>query len=109
MSFNSGKTFKEMLEAAHQIAEEQWSALEAPMQEVLDTERDALRELASEWMRSGLSDKELDARLEQIQQRFTAAVAKEVKVRDLRADDDLLKRAVEAALNSYWKSLMEAL
>ena len=109
MSFNSGKTFKEMLDAAAEVAGEQWSTIEESLKTVLDDKRDSLRELASEWMRSGLSDKELDARLEQMHQRFTADIAKEVKAKDIKVDDDLLKRVVEAALNSYWKSLMEAL
>ena len=104
MSFNSGKTFKEMLAAAGEIADDQWGALEQPMEKVLGSERDALRELASEWMRSGLSDKELDAKLQQLHQRFTAALAEEVDV-----EQDLLDRVVQAAINSYWKALMAAL
>lgn len=104
MSFNTGKTFKEMLGAAAEIGGDQWRVLEQPMGKVLDAERDSLRELASEWMRSGLSDKELDAKLQQLHQRFTAAIAQEVKV-----DQDLLERVVQAALNSYWKALMAAL
>jgi hypothetical protein len=104
LSFNSGKTFKEMLDAAAEIADEKWALMEKPMEDVLDAERDSLRELASEWMRSGLSDKELDARLQKLHQRFTAELAKEIEV-----EEDLLARAVQAAINSYWKSLMEAL
>jgi len=104
LSFNSGKTFKEMLDAAGEIADDQWGVLKQPMEEVLDAERDALRELASEWMRSGLSDKELDAKLQHLHQRFTAALEKEVEV-----ERDLLERVVQAAINSYWKSLMAAL
>jgi len=104
LSFNSGKTFKEMLDAAGEIAGDQWSVLEHPMEEILDAERDSLRELASEWMRSGLSDKELDTKLQHLHQRFVAALAKEVEV-----EQDLLERVVQAAINSYWKALMAAL
>lgn len=104
MSFNSGKTFKEMLAAAGEIAGERWPDFSAAMEQALEQERDALRELASEWMRSGLSDKELDAKLQQFQQRFSTFVAKQNQV-----EPELLERTVQAALNSYWKSLMEAL
>ncbi len=104
MSFNSGKTFKEMFDAAGEIAEDKWSVLEQPMEEVLDTERDSLRELASEWMRSDLSDKELDAKLQHLHQRFTATLTKKVEV-----EKELLGRVVDAAINCYWKALMEAL
>jgi len=93
-----------MFDAAGEIAEDSWSVLEQPMEEVLDTERDSLRELASEWMRSDLSDKELDAKLQHLHQRFTAALTKKVEV-----EKELLERVVDAAINCYWKALMEAL
>ena len=104
MSFNTGKTFKEMLDAAEEIAAEQWSTLQQPMQEVLESERDALRELASEWMRSDLSDKQLDSRLQHLHKRFSEALEKKAEV-----EHELIERVVEAALNNYWKSLMAAL
>lgn len=104
MSFNSGKTFKEMLEAAAGVAGEHWDILEEPTEQVLTTERDALRELASEWMCSGLNDKELDAKLQQFQQRFNSTIAQEVEV-----EQELLKRVVQSAFNVYWEALMKAL
>ena len=93
-----------MLDAAGEIAGDQWSILEQPMEEVLETERAGLRELASEWMRSGLSDKELDAKLQQLHQRFTAALEEKIEI-----EQELLERVVQAAINSYWKALMAAL
>ncbi|MDD2558087.1 MAG: hypothetical protein RBR43_05790 [Desulfuromonadaceae bacterium] len=104
MSFNSGKTFKEMLEGAAEVAGEHWDILEEPAEKVFDTERDALRELASEWMCSGLNDKELDTRLQQLHQRFNSAIAQEVDV-----EPELLERVVQKAFNIYWEALMKAL
>lgn len=104
LSFNTGKTFKEMLDAAAEIAADQWGTLQDPMEEVLESERDALRELASEWMRSDLSDKQLDSRLQHLHKRFSEALEKKVG-----GEHELIERVVDAALNSYWKSLMAAL
>ncbi len=104
MSFNSGKTFKEMLEAAKEVAGDNWDRLEAPTELVLEEERDALRELASEWMCSGLNDKELDAKLQQLNKRFGSAIAQGVEV-----EPELLERVVQSAFNVYWEALMKAL
>ncbi|MFA5701048.1 MAG: hypothetical protein WC913_07200 [Desulfuromonas sp.] len=104
MSFNSGKTFKEMFEAAAEVAGEHWGILEEPAEQVFEVERDALRELASEWMCSGLNDKELDAKLEQLHKRFNSAIAQQVEV-----EPELLERVVQSAFNVYWEALMKAL
>ena len=63
MAFNSGQAFKEMTEAAQASAEERWTDLEKPFARVMDAQRDALRELATEWFHQEMSDKVLEERL----------------------------------------------
>ena len=104
MAFNSGQAFKEMTEAARVSAEDRWSALEQPFSQVMETQRDALRELATEWFHQEMSDKVLDERLGVLREQFV-----ETLVVDSSAGRSVCDKAVQAALNCFWEALMAGL
>lgn len=103
MSFNSGQSFKEMVEAARQVAQEHWVVLEEPFEQVMEQQRERLREVAADWFRAGMSDKELDAQLQELQQQFVTLLA------DCAVAEDVRQKAVQAALNCFWEGLMAGL
>ncbi|EAT17197.1 hypothetical protein [Desulfuromonas acetoxidans] len=104
MAFNSGQAFKEMTEAAQASADERWGALEQPFANVMEAQRDALRELATEWFHQEMSDKVLDERLKVLREHFVEAL-----VVDSSAGRAVCDKAVQAALNCFWESLMAGL
>lgn len=103
MSFNSGQSFKEMIEAARGVGQEQWPVLEQPFEQVMEQQRERLREVAADWFRAGMSDKELDGQLEELQQQFVAQLS------DCAVDEVLRQKVVQAALNCFWEGLMAGL
>lgn len=104
MAFNSGQTFKDMLSAAQAAAQQHWPVLQASFEQAMEQQRERMREISAEWIRSGVSDKTLDGQLEELQQFFMLVLA---KVPD--ADPPTAQKAVQAALNCYWEALMAAL
>jgi len=104
VAFNSGQTFKEMVEAAQNSAEDAWSALGPPFEQVMEEQRDTLRELATEWFHEEMSDKALDERLAGLRQQFV-----ETLVVRCAAGRQVCDKAVQAALNCFWESLMAGL
>nr|WP_320114182.1 hypothetical protein [uncultured Desulfuromonas sp.] len=104
MAFNSGQAFKEMIEAAQASAEERWSLLEQPFADVMEAQRDVLRELATEWFHQEMSDKVLDERLNGLREQFV-----ETLVVNSSAGRAVCDKAVQAALNCFWESLMAGL
>lgn len=104
MAFNSGQTFKEMVEAAEVVVGDNWSILQLPVEEQMEQQRERMREIAADWLRAGVSDKVLDAQLEELHQQFMSALVPHAGV-----DSELCDKAVAAALNCFWKSLMAGL
>ncbi|MBN2646096.1 MAG: hypothetical protein JXR59_11570 [Desulfuromonadaceae bacterium] len=105
MAFNSGQTFKDMLEAAAMAADDDWNLIETAMTQLMESERETLREVAVEWIRSGISDKALDGQLENLQKRYCDYLC----AQDSDLDDGLCRKTVQAALSRFWEALMEAL
>lgn len=104
MAFNSGKTYNNMLAVAQGVASDQWLTLRGPFEQVMEQQRERMREIAGEWIREGTSDKILDAQLQELQHVFMLVFEKIPEV-----DDDLAKKATAAALNCLWEALMAAL
>lgn len=104
MSFNSGKTYKDMLCAAQAVAQEHWPVLQAPFEQVLEQQRERMRELSGDWIRTGISDKALDAELEELQQVFNLVFEKIPQL-----DQEVAHKATRAALNCFWEALMAGL
>ena len=104
MAFNSGKTYKDMLSAAQEVAQEHWDMLQSPFEQVMEQQRDHLREISGDWIRTGISDKVLDAQLEELQRIFMLVFEKIPQ-----ADRDICQKATKAALNCFWEALMAAL
>ncbi|PLX95646.1 MAG: hypothetical protein C0620_03835 [Desulfuromonas sp.] len=104
MSFNSGQTFKEMVEAAQAGSEERWSALEEPFTRMMEEQRELLRELATEWFHDEMSDKVLDERLKALRQTFVGELVSRSGLAP-----SVCEKAAQAALNCFWESLMAGL
>lgn len=104
MAFNSGKTYNDMLEAAQKAAQEQWPLLQGPFEQAMDLQRERMREIAGDWIRSGTSDKILDAQLEELGQVILLVLE---KIPEL--DREISKRATKAAIDCFWEGLMVAL
>ncbi|MCD6527571.1 MAG: hypothetical protein J7K75_11335 [Desulfuromonas sp.] len=104
MAFNSGQTFKEMIEAAHAVVDDNWLELQGPLEQEMEQQRERMREIAVDWFRAGVSDKVLDDQLEELHQQFMTALVPQSGV-----DSEVCHKAVEAALNCFWKSLMAGL
>ncbi len=104
MSFNSGKTYSDMLEVAQIAAQDQWQVLQSPFEQALEQQRERMREIAGEWIRSGTSDKVLDAQLEEL---FQVLMLILEKIPEL--DKETCTKATRAAINCFWESLMAAL
>ncbi|MEA3465644.1 MAG: hypothetical protein U9R29_06520 [Thermodesulfobacteriota bacterium] len=104
MAFNSGKTYKDMLGAAQEAAQEHWVVLQGPFEQVMEQQRDHLREIAGDWIRTGISDKVLDTQLEDLQRIYMLVFEKIPQ-----ADLNICQKATKAALNCFWEALMAAL
>ncbi|OQY23396.1 MAG: hypothetical protein B6I37_05365 [Desulfobacteraceae bacterium 4572_35.2] len=104
MAFNSGKTYKDMLCVAQDVAQEHWSVLQAPFEQVMEQQRERMREISGDWIRTGISDKALDADLAELQQVFIIVFEKIPQL-----DQKLSQKATKAALNCFWEALMAGL
>lgn len=104
MAFNSGKTYSDMLAAAQDVAQDQWQVLQSPFEQALEQQRERMREIAGDWIRSGTSDKVLDVQLEELNQVLTLILE---KIPEL--DKETCAKAVKAAIDCFWESLMAAL
>ena len=93
-----------MLVAAQEGAQEHWAVIQSPFEQVMEQQRERMRDISSDWIRSGISDKALDAQLQELQQVFMLVFE---KIPD--ADMDSCQRATKAAITVFWESLMEAL
>lgn len=104
MAFNSGKTYKDMLCVAQEVAQEHWTVLQAPFEQVMEQQRERMREISGDWIRTGISDKALDTELEELQNVFTLVFEKIPQL-----DQTVAKKATTAALNCFWEALMAGL
>jgi len=104
VAFNSGKTYNDMLEAAKGAAQGHWDLLQAPFEQAVELQRERMREIAGEWIRSGTSDKVLDAQLEELFQVVMLILEKKSEL-----DNETCKKATKAAINCFWEALMAAL
>ncbi len=104
MAFNSGQTYKDMLVAAQLAAGNHWGILQAPFEQVMEQQRERIREISGDWIRSGTSDKVLDAQLEELQHIFRLVFEKNADI-----DIEIAKKASKAAINCLWEALMAAL
>ena len=104
MAFNSGKTYTDMLEAARDVAQDEWAILRGPFEQVMDQQRERMREISGDWIRSGTTDKILDTHLAELQQIFLLVFE---KIPGL--DMEISKKATKAALDCFWEALMAAL
>lgn len=104
MAFNSGKTYKDMLCVAQEVAEDHWQILQGPFEQVMEQQRDRMREISGDWIRTGISDKVLDEELDELQQVFVLVFEKMPQL-----DQPLAQKATKAALNCFWEALMAGL
>lgn len=104
MAFNSGKTYSDMLAVAQDAAQDQWQALQSPFEQALEQQREHMREIAGEWIRSGTSDKVLDTQLAELYQIIMLILE---KVPEL--DKEACAKSTKAAIDCFWESLMSAL
>lgn len=93
-----------MLNVAQEVAQEHWIVLQGPFEQVMEQQRDHLREISGDWIRAGISDKVLDTQLEELQHIFMLVFDK-----IQQADRDVCQKATKAALNCFWEALMAAL
>ncbi len=104
MAFNRGKTYKEMLSAAQDVSAAHWEVLRAPFEQVMEQQQERMKEISTDWIRTGISDKALDAQLQELQQIFILVLE---KIPD--ADQEICRRATKAAITRFWEALMAAL
>jgi hypothetical protein len=104
VAFNSGKTYSDMLAVAQEVAQDQWQVLQTPFEQALEQQRERMREISGEWIRSGTSDKVLDAQLEEVYQVIMLILE---KIPEL--DKETCAKVTKAAIDCFWESLMAAL
>ena len=106
MAFDFEETFKDMFDAAEGIVEGDFPELKSKLKEVLNNEKDALKEIAEARIRGEITDEDLKSQIEDEKITLESGIlmlevqAKVTLQNALNAAMNVLKSALEKAINA---------
>ena len=103
MPFNAEQTEKQMLESVKAALGDEWPKIKDSMKQVLKDEREALDRIAAARISGKITDDDLKSQLEDEKEAFAAGLSM-VKAVGKAAT----QKAVNAALDTFWKAVMAA-
>ena len=103
MSFNAEQTEKDMLASVQAVMGGEWPKIRDAMQQVLQDEREALQKIAVAYAAGKINDDDLKSQLEDEKDTFKAGLSM-VKAVSTAA----MQKAVNAAIDTFWKAVSAA-
>ena len=104
MSFNAEQAEKDMLASVQAVMGGEWSKIRDAMQQVLKDEREALQKIAAAYAAGKINDDDLKSQLEDERDTLKAGLSM-VKAVSTAA----IQKAVNAAIDTFWKAVSAAM
>ncbi len=104
MAFNAEQTEKDMLASVKAVMGSEWPKINDAMQQVLKDEREALQNIAVAYAAGKINDDDLKSQLEDEKDTLKAGLS---MVRAVSTAS--LQKAVNAAIDTFWKAVLAAI